>query len=94
MKKLTYNIEYPQEGSYIYGVKEAKSNSRYIHISISKEDIGNLLQGKNIKILFLNAGYESPGIIDVQLSDSETNCISSEGIYNYMMQKIKDEGVM
>lgn len=70
--KPEWHIEHKTEGCYLYGVKEAKENKKYIKASISKDDIGNLLQGKNITLLFLNDEYEDVGMLDIELTDGET----------------------
>ena len=65
-------------------IKEAKRNNKYIHISMSKEDIGSLLQGKHLVLLFLNNGYECTGMINIQLSNAENDFLVSEEFNDYM----------
>lgn len=84
--KPEWHIENPKEGCFISGRECAELNNRYIHISISKEDLGNLLQGKHLGILFLDDNYRNTGMIDVQLSDSETNFVTSEKVNDFMIQ--------
>lgn len=70
--KPEWHIEHTTDGCYQYGVKDAIENKKYIKVSISKDDIGNLLQGKHIALLFLNDGYELEGMIDIELTDGKT----------------------
>lgn len=73
------------DGCYFASVEEAKEKDKYIEISISKEDIGNLLQGRYISLLFLNEKCEEEGMIDIKLSDKETNFEIPEKINNLII---------
>lgn len=70
--KPEWHIGYTTDGCYHAEVEQAKENKKYIKVSVSKKDIGNLLQGKHIVLLFLNDGYEDVGMIDIELTDGET----------------------
>lgn len=70
--KPEWHIEHTTDSCYHAVVEGAKENKKYINASVSKEDIGHLLQGKHITLLFLNDDYESVGMIDIGLTDGET----------------------
>lgn len=70
--KPEWHIRHEKEGCYRASVKEAIKTRKYIRVSISKEDIGHLLQEKNISLLFLNDDYEQVGMIDIGLSGGKT----------------------
>lgn len=70
--KPEWHINASEEGCYLAGVKEAKEKGRYIRASISREDIGHLLQGKHITLLFLNDEYEEDGMLDIELIEGST----------------------
>lgn len=70
--KPEHHVEDITEGCYISSIKAAKKNGTHIECKLSKEDIGNLLQGKAIDLLFLNDGYELTGMIDIKMTDNET----------------------
>ena len=70
--KPEWHITYSDEGCYLADVKEAKEKGRYIKASISIEEIGHLLQGKHITLLFLNDGYEEEGMLDIELTEGST----------------------
>ena len=73
------------DGSYFAGVREAKEKGKYIEVFISKEDIGDLLQGKYITLMFLNDGYELEGQMDIKLSDNETRFEVPDKINNLIL---------
>jgi hypothetical protein len=70
--KPEWHINCSEEGCYLAGVKDAKGKGRYIRASISKKDLGHLLQGKHITLLFLNDGYEQEAMLDIELSEGKT----------------------
>ena len=76
--KPEWHIEHKEDECYQVGVKEAKDGGKYIKAAISKDDIGYLLQGKHIALLFLNDDYEQVGMLDIGLSDSNTEFNVSE----------------
>lgn len=71
--KPEWHIMHVDDGSYKMDVKDAKENGKYIKGLISKNDVGHLLQGKHIGLLFLNEDYEEEGLLDIGLTDDETN---------------------
>ena len=73
------------DGCYFAGVKVAKEKGNYIEAFISKEDLGYLLQGKYLTLLFLNDRYEPEGQIDIKLSDGETRFEVSDKINNLIL---------
>ncbi len=87
-RKPEYYVNHIEEGVYISTVNNSIEKNTYIKCSISKEDIGNLLQGKSVSLVFLNDDYESTGMIDIVLSDGKTNFDVSDGI-NEMINKTK-----
>jgi ribosomal protein S27AE len=71
--KPEWHISCIEDGCYQAGVKEAKEDGMYIKGSISKDDIGHLLQGKHITLLFLNDDYEQEARLDIGLTNEKTN---------------------
>ena len=71
--KPEWHISCTEDGCYKAGVKEAKESGMYIKGSISIEDIGHLLQGRHITLLFLNDDYEQEARLDIELTDEKTN---------------------
>lgn len=71
--KPEWHIEYEEDGCYKAGVKEAKESGKYIKGLISKDDIGHLLQGRHIALLFLNDDYEQKALLDIGLTNDTTN---------------------
>ena len=71
--KPEWHISCVEDGCYKAGVKEAKEDGMYIKGSISKDDVGHLLQGKHITLLFLNDDYEQEARLDIGLTDEKTN---------------------
>ena len=78
------HIAHESDGCYWAEVETALANNRYIGVKVSKRDIGHLLQGKHIILLFLNDDYEDKGMVDIKLSDDETVFEVSEEL-NQMM---------
>lgn len=70
--KPEWHISCVEDGCYKAGVKDAKESGMYIKSSISKDDIGHLLQGKHITLLFLNDNYEQEARLDIGLTDEKT----------------------
>lgn len=68
-----WHILYVDDESYKRDVKNAKKNGKYIKGLISKNDIGHLLQGKHIGLLFLNDEYGEEGFLDIGLTDNKTS---------------------
>ena len=60
------------EGHYVSAVETAQEKGRYVQIALSKEDIGNLLQGKAVSLLYFDEDYDVDGIIEVRMSDDKT----------------------
>lgn len=85
--KPEWHIEYEKEGCYRAGIREAIENKKYIRASISKEDIGRLLQGYHITLAFLNDGYEQEGMIDIGLSGGKTEFEVSEELNGLIINK-------
>ena len=71
--KPEWHISCTEDGCYKAGVKEAKESGMYIKGSISIEDIGHLLQGRHITLLFLNDDYEQEARLDIGLTNEKTN---------------------
>lgn len=71
--KPEWHISYTEDGCYKAGIKEAKESGKYIKGSISVEDVGHLLQGRHITLLFLNDDYEQEARLDIGLTDEKTN---------------------
>lgn len=71
--KPEWHISCTEDGCYKAGVKEAKESGMYIKGSISVEDVGHLLQGRHITLLFLNDDYEQEARLDIGLTDEKTN---------------------
>lgn len=82
--KPAWHIEHKTEGCYLSNVKNAQENKKYIRASISKEDIGKLLQDTHITLLFLNDAYGLEGMLDIGLSDDKTVFDVSEQL-NHMI---------
>lgn len=80
--KPEHHIEYVTDGCYTSSVKTAKDKEMHIECLLSKEDIGNLLQGKVANLLFLNNDYELEGMIDIKLSDGKTTFNVSDKLNN------------
>ena len=87
--KPEWHIEWTEDGCYKAGIKEAKESGKYIKGSISKEEIGHLLQGKHITLLFLNDGYEQEGMLDIELVDGNTNFEVSDKLNNLIITEDK-----
>ena len=75
-----------EDGCYLSSVEKAKRNNKYIAASISKEDIGNLLQGKHITLLFLNDDYGMEGMLDIKLSEGNTEFDVSEKLNDMIIK--------
>ena len=86
--KPEWHIEHESEGCYQAGVNEAKDKGKYIKASISKEDIGCLLQEKHITLLFLNDDYEQEGMLDIVLSNKKTTFDVSEKLNEIIIKGI------
>ena len=71
--KPEWHIQSEEDKSYQYSVLIAEENKKYIKASLSIDDIGHLLQGKHITLLFLNDGYEMEGMMDIGLTDYHTD---------------------
>lgn len=69
--KPEWHIDYKTEECYLSEVDSAMKKNKYIKVSLSKECIGHLLQGKQVSLLFLNDDYELEGMLDIGLSDEE-----------------------
>ena len=82
-----WHIEHETDACYQYGVIEAKEKGKYIKASISLEDIGHLLQGKHVALLFLNDDYGQEGMIDIGLSDEKTVFEVSEELNEMIINK-------
>ena len=80
--KPEHHIGYIKEGCYTSSVELAKDKEMHIECLLSKEDIGNLLQGKAVNLLFLNNDYELAGMIDIKLSDGQTKFNISDKLNN------------
>ena len=91
--KPEWHIAYEKDGCYKAGVKEAKQKGMYIRASISKEDIGHLLQGKHVVLLFLNDGYEQDGMLDISLTDGNTEFDVSTELNELIVCNICRNGV-
>ena len=93
--KQEWHIEHTSDGCYQFGVEDAKNKGKYIRASISKECIGHLLQGKHIALLFLNDEYEQVGMIDIELSDYNTNFEVSEELNELIIKgdKTNENGI-
>lgn len=85
MSKPEYNIKNPDDGSFMADVEVAQESKRYINISISKEDLGCLLQGKHLEILFPGDELDGRGMIDIGLSDKETKFEISDEVNKFMI---------
>lgn len=70
--KPEYHVEHITDGCYISSIEVTKENGTHMECQLSIEDVGNLLQGKAIELLFLNDDYELKGMIDIKLSDNKT----------------------
>lgn len=66
------HIEWQGEECYILTVEEAEEMGKHIEIALSKREIGHLLQGKAVTLLYLDKGYEMQGMIDIKMSDDKT----------------------
>lgn len=85
---IEWHVQYKEDGCYQAGVKEAIESKKYIRVSISKEDIGHLLQGKHLTLLFLNDEYEQEGLLDIELTDGNTEFEVSEKLNGNRVQMI------
>lgn len=85
MIELEWHVVHTKDGCYQSNVEQAKEDGVYIHISLSKEEIGDLLQGKHIELLFLNDDYRQKGMLDIELTDNNTNCEVSEKIHKMIV---------
>lgn len=85
--KPEWHIEWKSDGCYQFSVNAAQKNGRYIKASLSKEYLGYLLQGAHVCLLFLNNNYELQGVLDIELTDDDTNFAVSDKLNNYMQNK-------
>lgn len=85
--KPEYHVEDITEELYISSIEEARKSETHIECKLSKEDIGNLLQGKAIELLFLNDNYELEGMIDIKLSDTKTEFNISDKLNNMINKR-------
>ena len=85
MSKPEYNIKNPNDGSFMADVVVAQESKRYINISISKVDLGCLLQGKHLEILFPGDELDGRGMIDIGLSDKETKFEINDAVNKFMI---------
>ncbi len=83
--KPEYHVNSITEHCYISSIELTKKKETHIECQLSKEDIGNLLQGKAIELLFLNDNYELKGMIDIKLSDTETKFDISDKLNNMII---------
>ena len=83
--KPEWHIE-GKDGCYESSVKEAKNKGKYIRASISKEDIGKLLQGKHVTLLFLNDEYREEGMLDIEFSEGNTTFEVSDELNNMIIK--------
>ena len=84
MDKPEYHVNHTSEEHYQYEIMDVKAKQSHIECKLSKEDIGNLLQGKAIYLLFLNDGYEASAMIDIKMTDYETEFNVSDEIVEKM----------
>ena len=85
--KPEYHVEHKTEALYRWNANDLKEAKRYMKVSISQEDIGNLLQGKHIILNFLNDGYELKGMLDICLSDDVTVFEVPERLNEFIIRK-------
>lgn len=76
--KPEWHIDYADERSHQSEVEHQIKDKKYIGIEISLENIGDLLQGKLVTLLFLNDNYECVGMIDVMMRPNKTNFVISD----------------
>ena len=88
--KPEWHISCTEDGCYKAGVKEAKESGMYIKGSISKDDIGHLLQGKHITLLFLNDDYEQEARLDIGLTNEKTNFSVSNKLNDLIITEDKN----
>ena len=81
MSKPEYNIKNSNDGSFMANAEVAKESKR----SISKEDLGCLLQGKHLEILFPGDELDGRGMIDIGLSDKETKFEINDAVNKFMI---------
>ena len=85
MSKPEYNIKNSNDGSFMANVEVEQESKRYVNISISKEDLGCLLQGKHLEILFPGDELDGRGMIDIGLSDKETKFEINDAVNKFMI---------
>lgn len=83
------HVSSTEEECYLSSVEVTKAKGTHIECQLSKEDIGNLLQGKAIELLFLNSDCALEGMIDIKLSDTETNLNVSDKLNNMILDNGK-----
>jgi len=76
------HVKNTADDGYKSPVRKAKDDGTYIECALSKDDIGNLLQGKSIVISFMNEEYGLAGMIDIMLSAGKTEISVSEKLNN------------
>lgn len=76
--KPEWHIDYADERSHQSEVEHQIKDKKYIGIELSLENIGDLLQGRHVILLFLNDGYECVGMIDVMMRPNKTNFVISD----------------
>ena len=84
MREPEYHVSHISEEHYQYEIMDVKSKYSHIECKLSKDDIGNLLQGKAVYLLFLNDGYEATAMIDIKMTDYETEFNVSDEIVEKM----------
>ena len=66
-------------------IQVAKESNKYVNISISKVNLGCLVQGKHLEILFPGDELDGRGMIDIGLSDKETKFEINDAINKFMI---------
>ena len=72
MMEPVVNIEARDERCYISAVEEAEELGKHIEIALSKQELGHLLQGNAVTLMYLDEEFEMQGMIDIKMSDGET----------------------
>ena len=68
-----------------YNIKNSNDGSFMANVEVAKEDLGCLLQGKHLEILFPGDELDGRGMIDIGLSDKETKFEINDAVNKFMI---------